>query len=304
MSKLSPLSAVVARYVSDGASVVMGSALECLIPFAAGHEMIRQGKRDLTLIGPISDILFDQLIGAGCVRRVIAAWVGNVAFGLGRNFRRAVEEGSPHPLEVEDHSNFSIALALEAGALGVPYLPTRTLLGSGILSRNTSIKVAPCPFTGQPLVLVPALTPDVAILIVQRSDENGNAHCWGPTGVSAAAARASRHTILLAEEIVDADVIRSDPNRVVVPGFRVNAVVHAPRAGHPSPVQGYYNRDHAAYRDYHAETRIAEGYARWRAAWVDGAPDLAAYVARLGNERVHSLIPLEHRFPEPVDYGY
>ncbi|HLC40494.1 MAG TPA: CoA-transferase [Methylomirabilota bacterium] len=303
MSKLSPLSAVVARYVSDGASVVMGSALECLIPFAAGHEMIRQGKRDLTLIGPISDILFDQLIGAGCVRRVIAAWVGNVAFGLGRNFRRAVEEGSPHPLEVEDHSNFSIALALEAGALGVPYLPTRTLLGSGILSRNTSIKVAPCPFTGQPLVLVPALTPDVAILIVQRSDENGNAHCWGPTGVSAAAARASRHTILLAEEIVDADVIRSDPNRVVVPGFRVNAVVHAPRAGHPSPVQGCYNRDHESYAEYARRTRASQDFLGWLHEWVLDVKDHDGYLTKLGRDRLEALRVKRSRLAAPVEYG-
>jgi glutaconate CoA-transferase subunit A len=304
MSKLSPLSAAIERYVRDGTSVVMGSALECLIPFAAGHEIIRQGKRDLTLIGPISDILFDQLIGAGCVRRVIAAWVGNVAFGLGHNLRRAVEEGSSHPIEMEDHSNFSIALALEAGALGVPYLPTKTLLGSDVLAHNPRVKVAPCPFTGQPIVLVPALTPDVAILIVQRSDENGNAHCWGPTGVSAAAARASRTTILLAEEIVDTDVIRSDPNRVVVPGFRVNAVVHAPRAGHPSPVQGRYNRDHEHYAEYARRTRTRQDFLTWLDEWVHDVKDHDGYLAKLGRDRLEALRVKRSRLAAPVEYGF
>ena len=175
MSKVLPLAEALRRHVPDGASVALGTALECLIPFAAAHELIRQGRRDLTLVGPISDICFEQLIAAGCVQRVVAAWVGNVQHGAAYAFRRALEHGVPRPLEIEDHSNFSIALALEAAAQGVPYLPTRSLLGSDLLARNPRLRAAPCPFTGVPLVLVPALAPDVAILHVQRADVDGTA---------------------------------------------------------------------------------------------------------------------------------
>jgi glutaconate CoA-transferase subunit A len=185
----------------------------------------------------------------------------------------------------------------------VPYLPTKTRLGSDILARNTRVKVAPCPFTGQQLVLVPALTPDVAILVVQRSDGEGNAHCWGPTGVSAAAARASRNTILLAEEIVDADLIRSDPNRVVVPGFKVSAVVHAPWAGHPSPVQGCYNRDHESYAEYARRTRNRQDFLTWLNDWVLDVKDQHGYLAKLGTDRLEALRVKHSRLAAPVDYG-
>ena len=268
MSKVLPLAEALRRHVPDGASVALGTALECLIPFAAAHELIRQGRRDLTLVGPISDICFEQLIAAGCVQRVVAAWVGNVQHGAAYAFRRALEHGVPRPLEIEDHSNFSIALALEAAAQGVPYLPTRSLLGSDLLARNPRLRAAPCPFTGVPLVLVPALAPDVAILHVQRADADGNCHAWGPTGVSAAAGKASRTVIVVAEELVDRDVIRSDPNRTLVPGFLVTAVVHLPGGAHPSPVQGHYNRDHAAYADWHARSVTADGAAAWLDEWV------------------------------------
>jgi glutaconate CoA-transferase subunit A len=303
MSKLASLSDAIRQHVPDGSSVVMGTALECLIPFAAGHELIRQRKQQLTLIGPISDILFDQLIGAGCVRKVTAAWVGNVAFGIAYNLRRALEEGVPHPIEMEDHSNFSIALALEAAAQGVPYLPTKTLLGSDILAKSKQFKVGPCPFTGEPLVLVPAIKPDVSILVVQRSDEEGNAHCWGPTGVTIAAAWASRKVILLAEEIAPPSVIRSDPNRALVPGFKVSAVVHSPWAGHPSPVQGCYNRDHESYAEYARRTRGRQEFLAWLNDWVLEVKDQQGYLARLGGERLAALRLRTSRLAAPVDYG-
>src|SRR6266487_4026109 len=140
--KVLTLAEAIAEHVPDGASVALGMALESLIPFAAGHELIRHGRRELELIGPISDMLFDQLIGAGCVRRVTAAWVGNVSAGLGHNYRRAVEHSVPRALELEEHSNFSVALGLQAAAMGVPYLPTRTLLGSDLAPRNPRIEPA------------------------------------------------------------------------------------------------------------------------------------------------------------------
>src|SRR3984893_6314901 len=170
-SKLLTMREAISLHVPSGSMVLLGAQLEQMIPFTAGYELIRQGRRDLTLIGPISDILFDQLIGAGCVRRVIAAWVGNVSAGLGHNYRRAVEQRIPAPLEVLDHSNLTIAFALQAAALGVPYLPARSLLGTDVPRVNSTFKEAADPWSGTPLLLVPAITPDVAILHVQRADE-------------------------------------------------------------------------------------------------------------------------------------
>src|SRR5581483_3385844 len=183
-SKLMTMGEAIERFVPDGSSVALGLALEPLIPFAAGHELIRQQRRDLTLIGPISDILFDQLIGAGCVARIVAAWVGNVSEGLGYNYRRAAEQGLPRPITIEDYSNYSISLALLAGALGVPYIPMVSLLGSDIARDHPSIRPAPSPLDGSPTLLVPALRPDVAIVHVQRADEEGRAHVWGGLGIS------------------------------------------------------------------------------------------------------------------------
>jgi len=303
LSKVLPLAEAVRRHVPDGASVALGTALECLIPFAAAHELIRQQRRDLTLVGPISDICFEQLIAAGCVRAIVAAWVGNVQHGAGYVFRRALEQGIPRSLTIEDHSNFSIALALEAAAQGVPYLPTRSLLGSDILARNPRLLETSCPFTGVPLVLVPALQPDVAILHVQRADSAGNCHAWGPTGVSAAAGKASRAVIVVTEEVVEPAVIRSDPNRTFLPGFLVTAVVHLPGGAHPSPVQGHYNRDHAVYADWHARSVTAEGAAAWLDEWVRGARDHAGYLAKLGRERFERLRPRAPQLAAPVDYG-
>src|ERR1700720_4552833 len=194
------------RFVPAGSPGAMWASLDPLIPFAAGHEMIRQQRRDLELVGPISDALFDQLIGAGCVHRVTAAWVGNVSEGLGHCYRRACEERIPHSLEVVDHSNFSISLALWAAAWNVPNLPTRTLLGSDILHTNPNLSV------GFGLVHVGAVRPDVAIVHVQRADAMGRAHAWGPLGITEEAGLATDKVVITCEELVDADVILSDPN--------------------------------------------------------------------------------------------
>lgn len=299
--KLIPLSQAVARFVPDGSTVVLGAGLESCIPFAAGHEIIRQRKRNLTLVGPISDILFDQLIGAGCARAVRAAWVGNVITGSGYNFRRAVEEGH---IEVEDHSNLTLALALRAGAMGVPFLPTRTALGSDLFSTNANLKTVTCPFTAEQLTAVAAISPDVAILHVQRADAEGHAHLWGNFGVAREAALASRHVIISAEEIVAAEVIERDPNRVITPGFRVSAVVHAPWGAHPSPMPGYYNRDHQMFLDYQRESQTPEAFAEWQAKWVDGVRTSDDYLGLLGQERIAGLSLKNHALAEHVDYGY
>src|SRR5713226_3291189 len=292
-----PLEEAIDRFVPDGASVAMGMALESLIPFAAGHELIRQQRRDLELIGPISDMLFDQLIGAGCARRITAAWVGNVSAGLGHNYRRAVEHSVPGPLELEEHSNFSVGLGLLAGAMGVPYLPTRTLLGSDLTRYNQRVRAAEAG-----LLHVGAIRPDVAILHVQRADAEGHAHCWGNLGLAREAGLAAERVILVAEEIVQPAVILSDPNRILFPPQRVAAVVHAPGGAHPSPVQGYYGRDHASFSEYHRVSRSLEGFRVWLQEWVLTVPNRAAYLEKFG-ARFASLRPTEPKFAAAVDYA-
>ncbi|HET9781859.1 MAG TPA: CoA-transferase [Candidatus Dormibacteraeota bacterium] len=282
------------RLVPDRATVAMGTALEALIPFAAGHELIRQKRRNLNLVGPISDALFDQLIGAGCVGRVTAAWLGNVSEGLGHCYRRACEQAIPHAIEVRDHSNFSISLALWAAAWSVPYLPARTLLGSDILRTNPDVSVA------GDLVHVKAVRPDVAIVHVQRADAEGRAHAWGPLGITEEAGLAADHVIVTCEELVDAGVTLSDPNRIVFPESKVAAVVHVPGGAHPAPVQGYFKRDHTMYRDYAERSRSREGFEEWLREWVLDVPDRDAYMERVD---VESLRIKNHRPSVPADFG-
>lgn len=299
-----PLDEAVSRHVRDGMAIAMGTGLESCIPFSAGHEIIRQGRRDLTLIGPVSDILFDQLIGAGCVSKVIAAWVGNVGAGIAYNFRRAVEDGIPQPLAMEDHSNLTVALAVSAAAMGVPYLPTRTALGSDIVRDHPRLRAVACPFTGERLLAVGALRPDITILHVQRCDRHGNAHLWGNLGISLEAARAAATVVLTCEEVVADEVITSDPNRTLVPGFLVHAVAVVPCGSHPSPSQGYLNRDDRFYDEYHTETRTRDGFLAWldRMVLTAGGPE--GYLRRLGDARVEGLRPRAARLAAPVNYGF
>ena len=292
--KLMTMAEAISQFVPDGSTVAIGTALEPLIPFAAGHEMIRQRRRDLELVGPISDALFDQLIGAGCVRRVTAAWVGNVSEGLGHCYRRACEKGTPRDIEVRDHTNFSIALALWAAAWNVPSLPARTLLASDILTTNPGLRPA------GDLVEVEAVHPDVAIVHVQRADSEGRAHAWGPLGITEEAGLAADAVIISCEELVEPDVTLSDPNRILFPETKVVAVVSEPGGAHPSPVQGHFKRDHSFYRDYARQSRSASGFESWLNTWVLDVADRATYLSRIGAD---ALRITNHRPSVPADYG-
>ena len=324
MAKILSMREAIADLVPDGAAVALGLQLEQMIPFAAGHEIIRQKKRGLTLIGPISDILFDQLIGAGCVEKTVAAWVGNVMMGSAYNFRRAVEQGE---IKVVNMTNFTIALALQAAAMGVPFLPTLTALGSDVAHDNEFFAEIESPFDSrgdgrsrepapsgvegpgasearQRLHAVKALAPDVAIVHVQRADREGNAHCWGNFGVMIEGVRAAKRVIVVAEEIVDPEVIASDPNRTVIPGFLVNAVVECPLGAHPSPVQGYYKRDDAFFRQYHEQTKTVADNKAWLQRWVYGVAGRQSYIEQLGASRVEALGVKRNAYAAPTDFGY
>jgi len=310
----------IAEHIPDGSSVALGLQMEQMIPFAAGHELIRQKRRNLTLIGPISDVLFDQLIGAGCAERVIAAWVGNVMMGSAYNFRRACEEGNPgtpgRKLEVVNMSNFSVALGLQAAAMGVPFLPTRTALGSDVARGNPYFVEMESPFSSgegrgpsgeqepEKLHAVKAIVPDVTIVHVQRADAEGNAHGWGNFGVMLEGVRAAKRVIVMTEKVVDAEVISSDPNRTVIPGFLVTAVVECAWGAHPSPVQGCYSRDDAAFQQYHEQTRTPQEFDAWKARWVEGVKDRREYMNLVGACRQQELEVKRHAYAAQADFGY
>jgi glutaconate CoA-transferase subunit A len=301
--KLVTLREAIAREVQDGMSIALGCALESLIPFAASHEIIRQKRKSLTLIGPISDMQFDQMIGAGCVKKIIASWVGNVAAGLGHNYRRAAEAGIPNPIEIEEHSNFTIGLGLQAAAVGLPFSATRSVRGSDF-AVGPQFQPIVCPFTGEALLAVRAIQPDVAILHVQRADRDGNAHVWGNFGVMREAAFAAKRVILTCEEIVDHQVILGDPNRTIIPGFVVSSVVHAPFGSYPSPTQGYFRRDDDFYFEYHTQTRSRSGFEQWLAKYALGVEDHLSFLALLGKERIEKLKPQHCRFAPSISFDY
>ncbi|WP_323192199.1 CoA-transferase [Halostella sp. PRR32] len=261
--------------IESGSSVAAGLALEHAIPFAVGHELLRQGTDDLTMIGPISDLLFDQLIGGGAVSGIRAAWVGNVSAGTGYRFREAVENDR---IRVENHSNFSIALALKAGAMGVPYLPTRSLLGSDIFEESDLFARAEDPFTGDEVVQVPAVNPDWTVVHAQRASPEGDVHMWGNTGITDPAVGAAENVLVTTEEVVDSETIKSDPSRTAITREQVTAVVECPFGAHPSPLTGHYNRDNEYYLDYHSQTDTQEAFDEWADEWVYGVENRDEYM--------------------------
>jgi len=290
------------RFVHDGDCVVL-EGFTHLIPFAAGHEIIRQERKNLILCRLTPDLLYDQMIAAGCARKLIFSWAGNPGVGPLHAFRRAVEQGIPVPLELEEYSHFGLVLRLQAGASRLPFLPMRAYMGSDLPRVNPAIRPLTCPYTGELLYAVPALTPDVAIVHAQRADAEGNTQVWGLTGVQKESAFAARRVIVVAEEIVETEVIRRDPNRTLLPGFIVQAVVCEPFGAHPSYVQGYYDRDNDFYREWEAISREPELLQRYLDEWIFGVPDRGAYVAKLGAARVARL-RARPSYCAPVNYGY
>ena len=291
----------VRRFVHDG-DVIVIEGFTHLICFAAAHEIIRQRRRDLTLCRLTPDVIYDQLIGAGCARRLVFSWAGNPGAGPLYALRRAVEQGIPNSIELEEYSHFGMVARLTAGAAKLPFYPLRNYMGSDLPRVNPLIKTIVCPFTGEELAAVPALNPDTAIVHVQRADENGNAQIWGLIGVQKEAAFASRNTIVVAEEIVSEDFIRSDPNRTLIPGMIVSAVVHEPFGCHPSYAQGFYDRDNDFYVRWRDVSQNEELFNKYLEEWVYGVRDRSEYVRRMGAQM--NRLKAKPHYCEPVNYGY
>jgi glutaconate CoA-transferase, subunit A len=297
-SKLMSLSEAITQHVQDG-DVLYAAGFTHLIPFAAGHEIIRQGRKDLVLARATPDLIYDQMVAADCARKVIFSYMGNPGVGSLRIVRTAIESGQ---IEWEEYSHFGMITRLQAGATGLPFLPMNPT-GAGDLERaNPLIRTVTDPYSGTKVVTVPALHPDVAIVHVQRADAEGNAQIWGIIGEQKEAAFAARKVILTAEEIVPPEVIRSDPNRTLIPGFIVHAVCHVPYAAHPSYTQGYYDRDNAFYLEWDAISASPERVRTYLAEWVYGVEDRAEYWQKI-DPQVHARLAVSARLSEPVNYG-
>jgi glutaconate CoA-transferase subunit A len=301
MSKQMTMKDAIARFVRDGDLVVM-EGFTHLIPFAAGHEIIRQKVRDLTLARLTPDLIYDQLIAAGCVRKMIFSWAGNPGVGPLHAFRRAVEQGKPRPLEIEEYTHFGMVLRFMAGASNLPFLPTRNYPGTDLTKVNPHFKTIRSPYGDEELWCVPALHPDVTIVHAQRADADGNTQVWGLYGVQKEAAFASKRVIVTVEEVVESSVIRSDPNRTLIPGAIVSAVVHEPFGAHPSFVQGGYDRDNDFYLKWDAVSREEAGFQKYLDEWVHGLPDRAAYIKKMGAR--FGELKADRQMCEPVNYGF
>ncbi len=298
MSKLTSLHDAVKNLVFDG-DLVYAAGFTHLIPFAAGHEIIRQGRKDLILARATPDLIYDQMVAAGCARKVIFSYMGNPGVGSLRIVRGELEAGR---LEWEEYSHFGMITRLQAGASGLSFLPMNLTGADDLEKANSQYRTVTDPYSGKPVVVVPALNPDVAIVHVQRCDANGNAQIWGIIGEQKEAAFAAKRVILTAEEIVDESVIRSDPNRTMIPGIIVDAVCHVPYASHPSYTQGYYDRDNHFYLEWDKISSDKEAVKRWLDEWVYGVKDRAEYWEKLGPE-IHQRLKIESQPSIPVDYG-
>ncbi len=298
MPKLMSLTEAVARFVSDG-DTLYAAGFTHLIPFAAGHEIIRQDKKELVLARATPDLIYDQMVAAGCARKVIFSYMGNPGVGSLRIVRAEIEAGR---LEWEEYSHFSMISRLNAGATGLPFMPMNPTAAGDLERANPNYRTVIDPYSGRDVVVVPALNPDVAVVHVQRADAEGNAQIWGIIGEQKEAAFAAERVILTAEEIVDEAVIRSDPNRTLIPGFIVDAVCRVPYASHPSYTQGYYDRDNAFYLAWDEISKTPEAVQAYLDEWVYGVNDRAEYWEKLGQE-AHERLRVASRPSAVVDYG-
>jgi glutaconate CoA-transferase subunit A len=301
-SKVTTMRDAVARLVHDGDTVAI-EGFTHLICFAAGHEIIRQRRRDLTLCRMTPDVIADQMIAAGVARKLVFSWMGNPGVGSLHAIRRRIESADPEPLEIEEYSHFGMVCRYMAGASRLPFFPIRSYDRSDLPTANPKIVPIASPYDpGDTLFAVPPLNPNVTIVHAQRADARGDAQIWGLLGCQKEAAFAAERVIVVCEELVDEDVIRRDPNRTVIPGLVVDAVVVQPKGCHPSYAQGYYDRDNRFYLEWDEIARDPERLRAWLDEWVHGTADHDEYVDKLGSDRWAELMPGDAWSGE-VNYG-
>lgn len=301
ITKLCSLSEAVDRYVSDGDSVAI-EGFTAFICFAAGHEIIRQGISNLTLCRLTPDLIYDQMIAAGVADKLIFSYLGNPGVGSLHCIRRAVEKGIPRPIEIEEYSHYGMVGRYIAGASNLPFYPLRSYIGSDLPAANEKIKFITDPYGEDKVAVVPPLNPDVAILHAQRADVGGNTQLWGLVGIHKEVAFAAKKLIVIVEEIVDEQIIRRDPNRTIIPGIIVDAVVHEPYGAHPSYVQGYYDRDNNFYLNWDQVSRDQEATETWLREWVYDVPDRSSYLKKIDPIHLNSLLPGDMR-ANSINYG-
>lgn len=302
--KLCTMRDAIAGYVHDGDTVAI-EGFTAFICFAAAHEIIRQGRRDLTLCRMTPDLIYDQMIAAGCAQKMVFSYLGNPGVGSLHCVRRAVEKGIPRPLEVEEYSHGGMVSRYMAGAARLPFFPLRSYLGVDQPKVNPHIRFVASPYDDGQVAVVPPLNPDVAILHAQRADASGNTQIWGLLGVQKEVAFAAEHVIVVVEEIVDEATIRSDPNRTVIPGLVVDAVVHEPYGAHPSYAQGYYDRDNQFYLEWDRISREEATTRAWLDEWVYGVQDRTGYLVKLEalEPGVRERLAPGEALAQPVNYG-
>ncbi|WP_198391975.1 CoA transferase subunit A [Brevibacterium yomogidense] len=299
--KVLPLPEAIRALVHDGDSIAL-EGFSHLIPFAAGHEIIRQGRRGLTFCRMTPDLLADMMIGAGCVDRLVCSFFASGSAGALYEIRRRLEDHDPAPLEVEEYSHHAMVLRYHAGASRLPFIPIRSYAGSDLPKINPDIRLVDNPYGEGSAYVVPPLNPDVTIVHAQRADRKGNVQIWGITGIQQEAVYAAERVIVTVEEIVDDEVVRSDPNRTLIPAHAVDAVCVVPRGAHPSYVQGSYDRDNAFYRMWPKKAKDKAWVQEWLDTHVRGTADHEEYLATIGEEQLAPLT-VAPRPSQPVDYG-
>ncbi len=301
-SKVASMHDAIAGLVRDGDTVAI-EGFTHLIGFAAGHEIIRQKKRELTLARMTPDVIYDQMIGAGVASKLIFSWLGNPGVGGLHAVRRRIENEDPAPLEVEEYSHFGMVSRYTAGAMNLPFFPLRSYFESDLPKANPKIRRIESPYGDGPVYAVPPLRPDVAIIHAQRADAAGDTQVWGLLGCQKEAAFAAERLIVVVEEMVDESVVRADPNRTIIPGLIVDAVVVEPFGAHPSYAQGYYDRDNHFYLEWDAISRDAAALDAWLNEYVHGVADRAEYMAKLGEAARERIRPSGSAPSGSVDYG-
>lgn len=287
MADLVSLREAVSSLIRDGSAIAL-EGFTHLIPFAAGHEVIRQRRRNLTLIRMTPDLIYDQMIGMGCAGRLAFSWGGNPGVGSLHRFRDAIQSGWPSPLEIEEHSHADMAARYQAGASGLPFAVIRGYVGSDLPKHNPKIRSLQCPFTGELLAATPAINPDVTIIHAQKADRRGNVLIYGIVGVQKEAALAAKRVIVTVEEIVDE--LRASPNACVLPSWVVSCVCHVPGGAHPSYAHGYYKRDNAFYLAWDGISRDRHEFLEWMKAHILSTADFAEYLRSLEDKKLRNRV--------------